>query len=649
MAAEIAGLSPMEAFAIVGIAGIGAQWLAWRFRIPAIVLMLATGLLLGPVTGFFVPSRDIGPLLEPMISLAVAIILFEGGLTLNFRELHDAKAAVRHLVYIGAPLGWALSALALNRIAGLQWEAAIVFGGIMIVTGPTVIAPLLRQARLQPRPAQALQWEAIVNDALGGLAAVLALLVVLVGHQNLGGAEALWKLISGVGFALALGLAAGAGIVTAFRRNLVPEYMKVPLLFVTVLGAFTGANAVLDESGLLTVTVMGLLIANANLPSYTEIHRFKESATILLVSGVFILLGAGFRFETLQLLDWRAVAFVLSVILIVRPLTVYVALIGTGLPWREKALIAFTGPRGVVLVAISGIFAERLVAEGIADGALLVPLAFVLVVATVVLHGFTLGPMARWLGLASGDRPGLIIVGGSEFSTGLAQALEKAGVDVVIVDPNRSRLLSARHAGLKYYYGDILSEAAETSVGLVAYNALLSASDNDAYNTLVATDLTPELGRDAIWQVTREKDEVARYALPIQLGGQGISGGRTLSQYLALLEAGWRFRTTRLTAEYTLAHWRESRAGSIPLAVVDRGKVAFVSDEARIVARAGSRIIALAPPDAPEVERRDESEADAGTPTGLPAGMVCLGRTPEDTRTIFANMGNPRPPAEQPR
>ena len=200
MAIETAALNPIEAFAIVGIAGVGAQWLAWRFRMPAIVLMLAVGLILGPVTGIFLPERDIGALVQPMISLAVAVILFEGGLTLNLRQLADARLAVRRLVYVGAPVGWLLSALVLNLVAGLGWQASIVFGGIMIVTGPTVIAPLLRQARLRARPAQALQWEAIVNDAIGALAAVFALLVVLTRQQELGEAQALWQLLRGIGW-----------------------------------------------------------------------------------------------------------------------------------------------------------------------------------------------------------------------------------------------------------------------------------------------------------------------------------------------------------------------------------------------------------------------------------------------------------------
>lgn len=637
MAAAAQGLSPMEAFAIVGIAGVGAQWLAWKFRMPGIVLMLAAGLLLGPVTGIFLPARDLGDLVQPMISLAVAVILFEGGLTLNFRELADAKSAVRRLVYLGAPIGWALSALALNRIAGLGWEASLVFGGIMIVTGPTVIAPLLRQARLRTRPAQALQWEAIVNDAIGALAAVLALLVVLVRQQDMDEATALWTLFSGIGFAIALGLGAGYGIVQAFRRGWVPEYMKVPLLFVTVIVVFAGADMVLHESGLLAVTVMGLLIANADLPSYAEIYRFKESATILLVSGVFILLAASVDFETLSLLDWRAAAFVVAVVVLVRPATVLLSLIGTNLPWSERVLIALTGPRGVVLVAVSGIFAERLVAEGIEDGALLTPLAFVLVVATVVLHGFTLAPLARWLGLTSGDKPGLIVVGGSLFATGLAQALQKADVEVLITDPNRGHLLTARSAGVAHFYGDILSEAAEHNVEFIAYSAILAASDNDAYNTLVATDLAPEFGRESIWQLARHKEDVPRHALPSQLGGQTIHGNRTLAQYLDLLAEGWVFRTTRLSDEYSLEDWRAARPEAIALAVVDRAGLAFVTDPERMDARAGARIVSLIPPETVERIRQEnaasqQTRAETGAETGPETGSESRAETRDVAR-----------------
>ncbi|SES68919.1 cation:proton antiporter [Paracoccus homiensis] len=616
MATELTGgLSPMQAFAVVGIAGVGAQWLAWRFRLPAIVLMLLAGLLLGPVTGIFVPSRDIGDIIPPMISLAVAVILFEGGLTLSLRKLADARPAVRRLVYIGAPLGWVMSSLALAFGAGLGWESAIVFGGIMIVTGPTVIAPLLRQAKLTSRPAQVLQWEGIVNDPIGALVAVIALEIVLVRNTGVTWGEALGQLMLGIGFATVIGAVVGYLVVQSFRRGWVPEYMKVPLLFVAVLGVFAGSDSLLHESGLLAVTVMGLVIANADLPSYHELHRFKEHATILLVSGVFILLAAGIRFETLAQLDWwRAGLFIALVVLVARPVTVLASLIGTNLPMKERLLIAFTGPRGVVLVAVSGIFAERLVGEGIEDGALIAPLAFVLVLVTVVLHGFTLAPFARRLGLTSGEKPGLLIVGGSLFATGLAKALDKAGVNVLITDTNRDHLRTARSEAVHTFYGDILGEAAEHNVEFIAYSGILAASDNDAYNTLVATDLAPEFGRENIWQLARHKEDRARHALPTQLGGQTIDGNRTLAQYLDLLADGWIFRTTRLTEEYRLADWQAAREGAVPLAQVQNEKLWFIGSlEDDLVDRPDTRIVSLLPPDiAQQIEREHEAQAKPG-------------------------------------
>ena len=437
-------MAPVMAFALVGALGVGSQWLAWRMRMPAIVLMLAAGIIIGPVLGVFDPVRDIGPLMGPMISIAVAIILFEGGLTLNFHSLQDAVKGVKRLVFIGAPLGWLMSTLALRYGAGLSWESATVFGGIMIVTGPTVIAPLLRTARLSRRPAALLQWEAIVNDPIGALAAVFAFSVVLVLNTATTTGEAVMNLITGIGFAILVGYAGGYGLARSFKRGWVPEFMKVPVLFSLLLVVFGVSDYVLHESGLLAVTIMGIVIANAKLPSYEELHRFKEHATVLLVSGVFILLAAGLDLEALAKLDMRAVLFVALVILVARPLTVFISLLGSGVPFREQVLVAFTGPRGVVLVAVAGLFGDRLLGLGFEDAALIAPLAFVLVAVTVVLHGFTLAPFARFLGLTGADTPGVILIGGSPWTTAFAEAIKKADVPVLMTDPNFGNLRAAR-------------------------------------------------------------------------------------------------------------------------------------------------------------------------------------------------------------
>ncbi|MFQ1700735.1 cation:proton antiporter [Loktanella agnita] len=610
MAVEAAGdaMAPVMAFALVGALGVGSQWLAWRLRMPAIVLMLVAGILVGPVLGVFDPARDIGALLGPVITVAVAIILFEGGLTLNFHSLSGADIGVRRLIFVGAPLGWLTSALALHYAAGLSWESSAAFGGIMIVTGPTVIAPLLRTARLSKRPAALLQWEAIINDPIGALAAVLAFEVVLVLNTTTTVGAAIWDLAFGIGVATLLGLAGGFGIARCFKRGWVPEYMKVPVLFASLLAVFAVSDTALHESGLLAVTIMGIVIANANLPSYEELRRFKEHATVLLVSGVFILLAAGLNFDTLWQLDIRAVAFVLLVIFVARPLTVLTSLIGSGIPYRERLLVALTGPRGVVLIAVAGLFGDRLLGLGFEDAALISPLAFVLVAVTVVLHGFTLAPFARWLGLAGEETPGVIIVGGARWTTAFAEALRKADIPVLMTDPNFGHLRSARTAGVPTFSGDILSEAAEQRLELVSYATLVAATDNDAYNTLVATDLAPEFGRENVFQVKRQKNDSARHQLPSTLGGRRFGAEETHAGLERLMREGWTFRVTRLTEAYTYDDWRAEQPESYLFGRISpAGDIRLLTAEDEFKPVPEMRLITLRPP---EATPREQPPAD---------------------------------------
>jgi NhaP-type Na+/H+ or K+/H+ antiporter len=591
-------MEPVAVFGLVGVIGVGAQWIAWRLRMPAIVLMLLAGFVVGPVTGVLNPSVAFGDLLQPMIALAVAVILFEGGLTLDFKGLRDAQKGVLRLVLIGAPLGWLLSALAVYYGAGLSWEVAAVFGGILIVTGPTVIAPLLRQARLKHRPAALLQWEAIVNDPFGALAAVLAYEVIsaLNTAETLG--EAAWHLVLGIVVAVVIGGFAGVGIVQAFRRALVPEFMKVPVLFVTVLAAFAVSDFVLHESGLLAVTFMGIIIANARLAAYDEIRRFKEHATVLLVSGVFVLLAANMTMETLALLDWRAVLFVVLVVLVARPLTVMISLAGSDVPLKERALIAWIGPRGVVLVAVAGLFGDQLAKLGIEGAELMPPLAFVLVAVTVVLHGFSLAPLARWIGLAESGPPGLLIAGASRWTVDLAKVLRDADIPVLMADANWWRLRAAREAGLPVFQGDILSEAAEHQVELMSYGLILAASDNDAYNTLICTDLGPEFGREAVFQLARVK-EGGRAALPASLGGRRLVCDATFEDFAKCHAQGWKFRITKLTEAYDFDDWRAARPDALLLGFIsDSGALRFEAPKTDRATK-GLRLIAMVAPDEP--------------------------------------------------
>lgn len=550
--------------AVIGIAGLGAQWLAWRYRVPAIVLLAMAGFLLGPVTDFVNPERDFGSVLRPFIAVAVAIILFEGGLTLNFREISQTSKAVRRLALIGAPLGWLLGALAGRYIAGLPWPAAVVLGGILVVTGPTVIMPLLRQAKLAQRPASLLRWEAIVNDPVGALFAVLAFEAFVIAKNGGEPQDLAVRATVALIVALAGGFLTGRGLVAAFNRGAVPEYLKAPILIVVVLAAYAISQSVLEESGLLTVTVMGLTIGNSRLASLGEIKRFKEVITVLLVSGVFVLLTATVDASVMGAIDWRAAAFMLAMLFLVRPLTTWTATIGSGLTWQERTLIGWIAPRGVVAIAVASFFAVAMESNYLDGGRKMTALAFLMVITTVILHGFTLAPVARALGLSSYENRGILIVGGTAWSTALAEKLKELKVPVMIADSNWTDLRAARAVGIPTYYGEILSETAEHIVDFNAYGTLLAATSNDAYNTLVCSNFAYEFGRENVFQlplIDRKSSESGQ--INIGLGGRPLLGAE--ASYFALegaMARGARFTATKLTEKFDLTSFAATDGGA---------------------------------------------------------------------------------------
>ncbi len=580
--------------ALIGALGIGSQWLAWRLQLPAIVLMLVAGIVAGPVTGWVNPEVDFGDLFRPMVAVAVALILFEGGITLKFKALRDAGPAVKRLVVFGAPLGWIFSTLAAKYGAGLGWEASVIFGGILIVTGPTVVTPLLRQARLSKRPSEILRWEAIVNDPVGALAAVLAFegVMALSGEGEI--ADIGGYLVLGILVATAIGYLSGKALVLSFSRGWVPEYMKVPVLFTLILGVYALTDHVLHESGLLAVTVMGFVVGNARLPALRELKRFKEHITVILVSGVFILLAASMEWEMLSQLDLSALIFVLLIMFVARPAAVFLSLIGTGIPPKEKLIVAWIGPRGVVAVAVSGLFGARLMDVGIADGQLLAPLAFLLVAATVVAHGFTIKPFARMLGLTSAAAPGVLLAGASDWVVALGKTLSDAEIPVLIAERNWWRLRNARNQGIPVYYGEILSEAAEHSVDLHHYGALLAVSDNDDYNALLCTDLAPEFGRTNVYQIDRHEGSLREGDLPVTIGGRTLARGYPFEYFARNYADGWEFKLTNITEEYPFDLYREARPEAEILAVVSaNGTLKFAGPDHLPKAVDGDRILAF--------------------------------------------------------
>ena len=603
--------SVTQVLALVAVLGIGAQWLAWRMQLPAIVLLVVAGLLAGPAFGWIRPSEDLGVLLDPIVKIGVAIILFEGGLRLRFHELKQAGSGVTRLVTLGVILSFPLGSLAAHYLGGLSSPVALVFGAIVIVTGPTVIIPLLRHARLRRRPASYLKWEGIINDPIGALLAVVVFeYFVFVGEGAL--PQMLTRAGLGLAFAACLGLGSGYLLGAVYRRGYVPEYLKGPGALATAIAVYVIANRGLSESGLLAATLLGITLGNMRLPSIDEMRRFKEYIALVLVSGVFILLTADLKPSILLDLDWRSVGLLGAVVFVLRPFCILVSTLGAGMSWQERALLAWIAPRGIVAAAVAAVFGPALQAQGYPGASLLLPLVFALIMVTVLAHGLSIGWISRRLDLSAQTANGVLIVGASPWTIGLAQALKEKEVPVMIVDSVWHRLRPARLAGVSVYYGEILSEASEQQLEFNDYGYLLAATDNDAYNALVCSHFAAEMGRNRVFQLPDTSvEEPDPKRLPRTVRGLIMPGERAwYEELISNWYRGWTFQKTLLSEEFTFENLQAaSPEGSLPVAAVKGdGGVQLNSPEQPFKPKPGDTVIWFGP----KQEKSRATKADEG-------------------------------------
>ncbi|MEM1379119.1 MAG: sodium:proton antiporter [Pseudomonadota bacterium] len=601
-----------SAVMLIGLAGVGAQWVAWRFNLPGIVLMAIAGVTLGPLFGVLRPEASFGIVYQPLISIAVAIILFEGGLQLKFEELREVGKGVRRLVFPGVIIAWALGFLAAWKIAGLSVPTALLFAGIMVVTGPTVIMPLLRQAKLSSRPATLLRWEGIVNDPIGALLAVFVYEVVHLTQPDSGFAvyQIVGSLALGAILSTLWGYLMGVFVAESFRKGWVPEFLKTPVLLSLVLTCFAMANAVQEEGGLLAVTAMGITIANAKLPSINQLRLFKENIAVLFVSGVFVMLTANLTMGTLFSLTASDLLFVAAMLVVVRPLTVMISLLGTETTLKESALIGWIAPRGIVAVAVSGLFAVQMVEIGVEDGGKMVPLAFAMVFATVIAHGFSIAPLARMFGLAQKGRPGVLIVGSSEWSAALGDKLRELKIPVLITDSDYRRLRPARNRGLDTFYGEILSEVSEHHIEFVRYDTLLAVSGNESHNALVCTDLAPEMDRSRTYQLSPRGQGEHRRNISYAVQGRPLfAKPMGLDDLLERHYKGWKFQLTRISEAYPPERFLETLGEDGVIVAVEREEqLLFATSERKLTPKLKDRVLTFSLPRASD--EKDEAEPD---------------------------------------
>jgi NhaP-type Na+/H+ or K+/H+ antiporter len=565
------------------ILGILAQWVAWRTRLPAILPLIIIGLVVGPISTLWTADgmKLIEPVFDPetgrglfpseqmffFVSLSIAVILFEGGLTLNRSEVKGVGPTIVNLITLGSVVTFIGAAMASHFIMGLSWQISFLFSALIIVTGPTVIAPILRNIPLKRSVSAVLKWEGILIDPIGALVAVLVFELIISGAD---GQEITRQAITTFLRILLIGFA--SGLIAAYflyyliKKEFIPHYLLNVFTLALVLAVFVLDEALEHESGLLSVVIMGMVLGNMNLPKLKEILDFKESLSVLLISILFIVLSANIDLSHLELLyDWRCLAVFLVVILLLRPLGVWLSTWRSALTWNEKAFISWVGPRGIVAAGIASLFGLRLV-DRVEGAEYITPLVFMIVLGTVLLNATTARGLAHVLKVTLERSEGVFVVGANIVARLLSQYLQENGRHVVMVDYNKSSIQKAKEAGLEAIFANIYTDDLEDNFDLLDMGYLLAMTSSPEVNKFAFEKYMKVFGEEGAYRVL-DPDEVKqdKSALP----EKGIF--LYTDDYQRLLEAAQDFpqineRAVQNAAEFVELCTRLSdRPKSIPL------------------------------------------------------------------------------------
>jgi len=556
---------------IIVLGGI-AQWIAWRIHFPAILMLLVLGFIAGPVTGFLNPEELFGDFFYPLISLSVAVILFEGGLSLRYRELSGMVKTVRNLVSIGILVTWIVGFTSAYLLLNLDFKISLLFGAILVVSGPTVIVPLLKHLRLTSRIGSIIKWEGIANDPIGALLAVLVFGVILIGNIKEASAFIVLELIKIVFAGIAVGFIGAVIVIIFIKKYWIPYFLQNPMVLMVVVVVFTASNSLQPESGLIAVTIMGLVLANQKYITLKHVVEFKEILSILLVSSLFIILSAGLKISDLKVIKIESFLFLLVLIFFARPMAVLLSTIGSKLNWRERIFLFWMAPRGIVAAAVSSIFALRLEESGYAQAYLLMPLTFFVIIGTVTIYGLTCSPVARLLKIAEPNPQGVLIIGAHPWARAIAKCLQRREFRVLMADTNRENISDARMEGIPAYYGSVLSENIFDEIDLGGIGRLFALTSNDEVNNLSTLHFLGIFDKKELYHLPSnlKKDKMKDPTSPV-LSGRILFGKEISYDYLTeRFTSGSEIKCTPLTEKFTYDEFKKLYGETaIPLFLVN--------------------------------------------------------------------------------
>ena len=505
------------------ILGVLSQYFAWKFKIPAILPLILTGLIVGPISAEYL-SSDGTKWIEPIwngtegllpeqilfhfISLSIGLILFEGGLTLKFSELKKMGPVIAKLITLGAITTFIGVAIPTHYILGISWEISFLFSALVIVTGPTVISPILRNIPLKKNVSTLLKWESILIDPIGALVAVLVFEFINAGEDKSYSLITFYEFSKFLFLGILIGYVSAKLIGFSIKRNLIPNFLINVLVLGSVLTVFVFSEVFAHESGLLSVVVMGIFLGNSDLPQFDDLMKFKESISVLLISILFILLASNIQLSDIKLIfNWQSLLVFSILILVIRPLGVFISTMNSSLSYQEKIFISWIGPRGIVAAGIASLFGIKLVSDGMENAEFLSPMVFMVVFGTVFLNSLSARTLSKILGVFLKNSEDILIIGVSKFSRQIALYLEKIGKKVVLSDSNKSKVSEAKRNGLNAINSDIYSNELINDLELSEVGYLFALTGNQEIDKYAVRKLKSQFGENGAFRLYRA-DEV---------------------------------------------------------------------------------------------------------------------------------------------
>jgi len=574
--------------------GILSQLIAWKIRFPVIILLLACGILAGPVFGFLHPQQVFGELLGPLIEVSVAIILFEGGMSLKLYEFRHVGRGLVRLFSFAVILHVILGTLTGVFIAGIGWQVSLLIGSILVVTGPTVIIPALREAKLVKSTSQYLKWEGIINDPIGAMIAVLVFNFILQGHNDAYHIFIDIIKVSAVSFTISFGMR--IFVLWASKHALIPQFLKVPFFISMILVLYIVSELLQKGSGLLTATLLGLILGHTEVKIMKDLRRFEESIAIFMVSTIFIILAATLDLDVWRELTARHYAYIILLAFVLRPVAIMTSTIRSGVSLKERVLIGLYGPRGIVAASVAGVVGAGLLNSGHEEGKYVLPVIFSVIILTVVIHSLWLKPLSKALGLRTQGANGVIIVGASPWSVQLAEKLQKMEIPVLLSDHSWYKLSEARQIGIKVHFGKILNDMEYGEPELTVYNYLLALTEDDSYNSLLISRLEHEIGSDHVYQLPSHEETLGKeFETKVhELGQLAGSDAALFENMLEKYHSGWVFKSVGITEKYpfeTFVKEQQEKRSLIFLIIRESGRVQFITDSDLQKPNAGDKVV----------------------------------------------------------